>query len=220
MPSQVQPASADSHAVTLREGPRPIRTRQRAQRAARRAAQMSQSDSGRPAQSPEPATRRAAQARQPDGGQSAGQPGMLGHAAAPQPQSAALQQLEAASGPQPSWARRPQGPGLQASSICSSAAHGSLRSRHSIQSAPGYGLHSSSASPAPACTWARYIIFFWVKESYRHGHRHQRSCRVAQWHLHSPCRLSGHRCHQQSGMSSWSGWTPTQLSACSTAGLP
>ena len=96
MPSQVQPASADSHAVTLREGPRPIRTRQRAQRAARRAAQMSQSDSGRPAQSPEPATRRAAQARQPDGGQSAGQPGMLGHAAAPQLQSAALQQLEAA----------------------------------------------------------------------------------------------------------------------------
>ena len=31
MPSQVQPASAGSHAVTLREGPRPMRTRQRAQ---------------------------------------------------------------------------------------------------------------------------------------------------------------------------------------------
>ena len=45
---------------------------------------------------PEPATRPAAQARQPYGGQSAGQPGPLGHAAAPQPQSAALQQLEAA----------------------------------------------------------------------------------------------------------------------------
>ena len=96
MPSQVQPASAGSHAVTLREGPRPIRTRQRAQRAARRAAQMSKSDSGRTAQLPEPATRRAAQAQQLDGGQSAGQPGPLGHAAAPQPQSAALQQLEAA----------------------------------------------------------------------------------------------------------------------------
>ena len=74
MPSQGQPASAGSHAVTLREGPRPIRTRQRAQRAARRAAQ-----------SPEPA-----------GGRSAGQPWTVGLAAAPQPQSAALQQLETA----------------------------------------------------------------------------------------------------------------------------
>ena len=96
MPSQAQPASAGSHVVTLREGPRPIRTRQRAQQVARSAAQMPQSDSGRTAQLPEPATRRAAQARQPDGGRSAGQPGTLGHTAAPQPQSAALQQLEAA----------------------------------------------------------------------------------------------------------------------------
>ena len=170
MPSQVQPASADSHAVTLREGPRPIRTRQRAQRAARRAAQMSQSDSGRPAQSPEPATRRAAQARASARRRPVSRSAR--NAWACSSATAAERCLAAArgsSGPQPSWARRPQGPGLQASSICSSAAHGSLRSRHSIQSAPGYGLHSSSASPAPACTWARY----------RHGHRHHAA---AEWH--------------------------------------
>lgn len=74
MPSQVQPASAGSHAVTLREGPRPIRTRQRAQRAARRAMQL-----------PELA-----------GSLSAGQPERQELAAARQPGSAALQELEAA----------------------------------------------------------------------------------------------------------------------------
>ncbi len=42
-----------------------------------------------------------------------------------------------------------------------------------------------------------------------------------QWrHHHSPCRLSSRRCQLLSGMSSWSGLTPTQPSACSRAELP
>ncbi len=51
MPSQVQPASAGRHVVTLREGPRegPIRPRQRVQRAARCAAQLPEPADGRSA---------------------------------------------------------------------------------------------------------------------------------------------------------------------------
>ena len=49
MPSQVQPASAGSHVVTLKEGPRPIRPRQRVQRAAHCAAQLPEPADGRSA---------------------------------------------------------------------------------------------------------------------------------------------------------------------------
>ena len=122
---------------------------------------------------------------------------------------------------QPSWAPRLQGSGLGARITYSSAAHGSLCGSFSIQPASGYGLQSSSASAAPACTWSRY----------RHGHRYSAAA-APQSHYYSflpsppksphysRWRLSSRRCHRQSGMGSWSGCGPTPLSMCSTAGLP
>ena len=104
MPSQGQSASALSGAVSIsrqprcdtNEGSRPIRTRQRAQRAARGAAQLPEHAASRSAAQPG-AVGRAAASPLPTASRSAAQSAAAAHlSSAPQPRSAALQDLETA----------------------------------------------------------------------------------------------------------------------------
>ena len=219
-PQKKRSSSAGSRAVTLREGPRPIRTRQRAERAARRAAQLPEHTASRSAAQPG-AGDRAVASPLPSACRSAAQLAAATHlSSAPQPRSAALQDLETAVS----------------------------RSRHGLSDCRGLGSGPTALAAAshrvafvaalapsppedmdctPPVAWRRL------------GEGCTRSqlwpClprdRLPTWtsmlcssqphhHHHSPCRWSSCRWHWMSGMSSWSGWTPTQLSACSTGELP
>ena len=153
MPSQGQSASAGSLAVTQREVSRPIRTRQRAQRAARRAAQL-------------PAVARAC--RQPVSGTGGDRWPISGTVGSRRPLVFGATTSERcpaglgdSGGPQPAWSQRPQRSGLRAHSTSRSTAQGSLCGSSGTQPARRHGLHSSSGSRGPAC----------AETGYRHGHR-------------------------------------------------